>query len=65
MKCSVSENVLRQCCCHFQLQERLVSLQPEELASPTKTTSLPSLDDVKDPDEKVSVYHLLTKNYSI
>ena len=32
-----------------------MSLQPEDLQSPTKTTSLPSLDDIKDPDEKVCV----------
>lgn len=36
----------------LQLQEKLVSL-PNELPSPTKTTSLPSLDDIKDPEEKV------------
>ncbi|XP_060582022.1 rab GTPase-binding effector protein 1-like [Ruditapes philippinarum] len=36
----------------LQLQEKLVSL-PNELPSPTKTTSLPSLDDIKDPEEKI------------
>lgn len=36
----------------LQLQEKLLSVQ-DELPSPTKTTSLPSLDDIKDPEEKI------------
>ncbi|XP_053376011.1 rab GTPase-binding effector protein 1-like isoform X2 [Mercenaria mercenaria] len=39
----------------LQLQEKLVSgsLQEGELPSPTKTMSLPSLDDITDPEEKI------------
>ncbi|KAL4223722.1 growth factor [Mactra antiquata] len=38
----------------IQLQERLVSSNvPNEMPSPVKTTSLPSLDDIKDPEEKI------------
>ena len=41
-----------------------MSLQPEDLQSPTKTTSLPSLDDIKDPDEKVRVWARIVRIYN-